>query len=143
MLHTPEAKDKGSAARHRAGEPCPRGGEHDWLLTYNAQILMPWLGAETANVCRKCSAIAIVTRPAAAGVMADIVPMDFNITLAAWSMMRVYGRDAVAEARRRADAKNAESGTWQRILAAIDKLQAAKRRRESNPAHPSSPPLPI
>jgi hypothetical protein len=44
-----------------AQKAAPRGGEHDWVLTYNAKILMPWLRAETANVCQKCSAIAIVT----------------------------------------------------------------------------------
>jgi hypothetical protein len=56
--------------------------------------------------------------------MADIAPTDFNITLAARSMIRVWGRDASAEARRRADAEDADSSAWQRILAAIEKLQA-------------------
>jgi hypothetical protein len=46
--------------------PCLQGGEHDWRLTYNAKVLMPWLKAEAANVCQKCSALAIVTRSAAA-----------------------------------------------------------------------------
>jgi hypothetical protein len=58
--------------------------------------------------------------------MADIVPTDFDITLAARSMMRVYGRDAATKARRRADAKDADSGTWRRIMTAIEKLQAEK-----------------
>jgi hypothetical protein len=56
--------------------------------------------------------------------MAEIIPADFDITLAARSMMRVYGRDAATEARWRADAKDADRGTWQRILAAIERLQA-------------------
>jgi hypothetical protein len=63
--------------------------------------------------------------------MADIVPTDFDITLAARSMMRVYGRDAAAEARRRAEAKDAGSGTWQRILAAIEKYRLGFDRSDT------------
>jgi hypothetical protein len=56
--------------------------------------------------------------------MGDIVPSDFDITLAARSMMRVFGHDAAAEARRRADAGDTDSRAWRLILAAIEKLQA-------------------
>src|SRR5262245_19987670 len=58
--------------------------------------------------------------------MANVTPTDFNITLAARSMIRVYGRDAAAEARRRAEADDADSSAWRCILAAIEKLQAEK-----------------
>jgi hypothetical protein len=56
--------------------------------------------------------------------MTGAAPTDFDITLAARSMIRVYGRDAAAEARRRADAEDAHRATWVRILAAIERLQA-------------------
>jgi hypothetical protein len=59
--------------------------------------------------------------------MADIVPTDFNITLAARSMIRVYGRDAAAEARRRTDAEDADSSAWRSIATEIDKLQKARQ----------------
>jgi hypothetical protein len=58
--------------------------------------------------------------------MAKVTPTDFDITLAARSMIRVYGRDAAAEARRRTEADAADSSVWQRIFAAIEKLQAEK-----------------
>jgi hypothetical protein len=51
--------------------------------------------------------------------------LDLDITLAAQSMIRLFGRDAAAEARRRADAEDAHRATWARILAAIERLQAA------------------
>ena len=58
--------------------------------------------------------------------MANITPTDLDIALAARSMIRVYGRDAAAEARRRAEVEDADSSAWRRILAAIEKLQAER-----------------
>jgi ferric-dicitrate binding protein FerR (iron transport regulator) len=60
-----------------------------------------------------------------------LTPTDFDIVLAARSMIRVYDGDAAAEAARRAAADlqkaDAASGSaWQRIMAAIEKLQAEK-----------------
>jgi hypothetical protein len=61
--------------------------------------------------------------------MSAVTPTDFDIVLAARSMIRVYGDDAAAEAARRVDADlaNADTvscATWQRISAAIEHLQA-------------------
>jgi hypothetical protein len=56
--------------------------------------------------------------------MAGAAPTDFDITLAARSMIRVYGQDAAAEARRRVDAEDAHRATWARILIAIERLRA-------------------
>jgi hypothetical protein len=57
--------------------------------------------------------------------MNDVTPTDIDIVLAARSMLRIYGRDAAAEASRRAEANLAKgdvvsSTTWRRILAAIE-----------------------
>jgi hypothetical protein len=61
--------------------------------------------------------------------MSGVTPTDFDIVLAARSMMRVYGRDAAAEAARRAAADLAKGytvncATWKRISTAIEQLQA-------------------
>jgi hypothetical protein len=63
--------------------------------------------------------------------MSGTAPTDFDIVLAARSMIRVYGPDAVAEAGRRADADLkkgdvASCATWKRILAAIERVLAEK-----------------
>jgi hypothetical protein len=55
--------------------------------------------------------------------MADVAPTDFDITLAARSMIRVYGRDAATEARRRAYAGDLD------CCAAIEKLLSEKSAR--------------
>jgi hypothetical protein len=63
--------------------------------------------------------------------MTGTTPTDFDIVLAARSMIRVYGPDAAAEAGRRADADLANGdvascAAWKRILAAIETLQAVE-----------------
>jgi hypothetical protein len=62
--------------------------------------------------------------------MSVVTPTDFDIVLAARSMIRVYGDDAAAaEAARRVGADLAKGdiascATWKRILAAIERVQA-------------------
>jgi hypothetical protein len=61
--------------------------------------------------------------------MSGVAPTDFDIVLTARAMIRVYGLDAAAEARRRADADLqkgdvASSATWKRIVAAIERVEA-------------------
>ena len=56
-------------------------------------------------------------------------PTDFDIVLAARSMIRVYGPDAAAEAGRRADADLANGdvascAAWKLIMAAIERVLA-------------------
>jgi hypothetical protein len=63
--------------------------------------------------------------------MSGVTPTDFDIVLAARSMMRFYRRDAAAEATRRAaaDLANGDTvscATWKRISAAIEHLQAER-----------------
>jgi hypothetical protein len=58
-------------------------------------------------------------------------PTDSDVILAARSMIQRYGSDAAKEAAQRANDELARGdvasgATWQRILAAIEKLQAEK-----------------
>jgi hypothetical protein len=55
--------------------------------------------------------------------MVEVAPTEFDIVLAARSMILVYGRDAAAGAARRAEADWASSATWKRILTVIERLQ--------------------
>jgi hypothetical protein len=56
--------------------------------------------------------------------MSDVAPTEFDIVLAARSMILVYGSDAAAEAAKRAEADWTSSAIWKRILAVIERLQS-------------------
>jgi hypothetical protein len=63
--------------------------------------------------------------------MSGLRPSEADVLLAARSISQHYGRDAATEAARRAENDLARgdrksSATWQRIMAAIEKLQAEK-----------------